>query len=115
MNRLDPTATDRRAARPVGPVLQFMLLIVPVVMTTFFLVYAITGWVLEGRHHVNWAIEAPLVAWWVGPGIVAYSALVALLVRLRGGRSGHPLMISSALHAGSALVLMACIFLAIRA
>jgi len=115
MNRLDPTATDALAQRPVGPVLQFSLLIVPIVMTTFFLLYALTGWVLEGRHHVNWSIEAPLVAIWVGPGIIAYSVLVATLVKLRGGATRHPLMVSSLVHGLLALLLMLGIFVAAAA
>jgi len=115
MNRLDPLATDATARRPVGPVLQFSLLIVPIVMSTFFLLYALTGWVLEGRHHVNWSIEAPAVALWVGPGIIGYCALVAALVWLRGGAVRHPLMISSLVHALLALLLMSGIFLAVGA
>ena len=91
--------------RPVGPVVQFALLIVPVVMNGFFVVYALTGWVIEGRDRLNWALEAGGVALWVGVGMLGFCALVVAFVRFAGGGWRHPLVVSSVLHALFALLL----------
>jgi len=40
---------EQNSVRPISPVTQFALLLIPVVMTCFFLVYSLTGWILEGR------------------------------------------------------------------
>ena len=99
---------------PVSPVLQFVLLLTPVVMTCFFLVYALTGWVIDGRDKLNWSIEASGVAIWVGSGIVLYSILVLLLARLKGTGPKHILVYSSAMHIVFALLLTLSIFVCIR-
>ena len=107
-------ATPSAAPRVVGPVVQFTLLIVPVVMNGFFLVYALTGWVLEGRDHFNWSLEAPEVAGWVGFGIVVYAVLVGAYVRFSGGRWSHPLVLSRVAHGTLALLLIVSVLLASR-
>lgn len=73
---------DRIAAArgPIGPVMQFALLIVPMVISGFFLVYALTGWILEGRDHLNWSLEAEKVAVYVGLATLAYCMLVGVMV-----------------------------------
>ena len=100
---------------PVSPVLQFVLLLSPVVMTCFYLVYALTGWVIEGRDKLNWSIEAGGVAFWVGSGIVLYSLLVLLLAYYKGAGSKHILVYSSVLHIVLALLLTLSIFVSVRA
>ncbi len=103
------------AARgPIGPVLQFSLLIVPLVMSGFFLVYALTGWILEGRDRLNWSLEAEKVAIWVGVSILGYSALVVLWVRYKGGARWHPLVVSSVGHVLLTVLLIASIFVTTR-
>ena len=105
---------NRFPARAVGPVVQFSLLIVPIVLNTFFLVYALMGRILEGRHLTNWSIEAgpnaPLVCAW----IVGYSILVAAFALFRGARAGHPLVVSSIVHSVLAIVLTALILVTVR-
>jgi len=86
------------AQNKVHPVTQFVLLIVPVVMSGFFLVYSLTGLILEGKDRLNWSLEALDVALWVGGGITIYSLAVILFsVFKRLGRM-HILPISAALH-----------------
>lgn len=92
--------------------MQFTLLIVPVVMNCFLLVYALTGWFIEGRDKLNWSLEATGVAFWVGLGIPLYGVLVVAWTRLMGGGWRHPLVVSSALHAALALALALSVLVA---
>jgi len=105
-------ATAPEQARAVGPVTQFALLIVPIVMNCFLLVYALTGWVIDGRDRLNWSLEADGVAFWVGLGVPLYGVLVIAWTRLMGGSWRHPLVISSALHAVLALALAMSVVIA---
>jgi len=103
------------AASPtVSPVLQFVLLLTPMVMTCFYMVYALTGWVVEGRDKETWAIEAQNVAIWVGAGIALYSVLVMLLARFKGVWPKHILVYSSFMHIAIALLLTLSIFVCVR-
>ena len=103
------------SSRPkVSPVLQFVLLLTPVVMTCFYLVYALTGWVIEGRDKLNWSIEAVGVAFWVGSGIVLFSLLVLLLARYKGVGLRHILVYSSFMHIAVAVLLTLSIYIAVR-
>ena len=105
----DNGADGSPAARRVSPVLQFVLLIVPVVMNGFFVVYTITGWLVSGQYRINWAIEASGVALYVGAGMVGFCLLVLALLKLRGLPWTHPLGISSLVHGALALLLAATI------
>ena len=107
----DRVATGRG---PIGPVMQFALLIVPIVMSGFFLVYSLTGWILEGRDRLNWALEAEFVAVWVGLSIVGYSVLVSLWVWFKGGARWHPLIVSSVGHVVLTMLLVASVFITTR-
>lgn len=99
-------AVRRSAAAPLSPVLQFVLLLSPVVMNGFFTVYVLTGWLLDGQDRFNWSIEAPRVAYWVGGGIVLYSLAVLAYGRWRGAGFRHPLLVSSVCHAALAVILL---------
>ncbi len=99
--------------RVVGPVLQFSLFIVPLVMNCFFMVYALAGWIIEGRDKLNWSLEAPTVAVWVCVGMVMYCVLVLGFVRFRGGNFMHPLSVSSFVHIAIALLLMLSVFMTV--
>lgn len=112
----DPLDRDRVAAArgPIGPVIQFALLIVPMVISGFFLVYALTGWILEGRDHLNWSLEAEKVGVYVGLATLAYCTVVALWVRLKGGARWHPLIVSSVGHVVLAALLVVSIFVTTR-
>lgn len=98
--------------RAVGPVTQFALLIVPIVMNCFLLVYALTGWVVDGRDHLNWSLEAGGVAFWVGLGVPLFGVLVIAWTRLMGGGWRHPLIVSSALHGLLSLALAVSVVIA---
>lgn len=107
------TAVTAGSAR-LSPVWQFVLLIVPIVMNGFFLVYAITGWLIDGRNLVNWSIEAPSVALYVGAGMTLFCVLVLLLLKWRGLSWRHPVGLSSIAHAVLALLLASMIAGAVR-
>lgn len=101
-------------SRIVGPVLQFSLFIVPIVMNCFYMVYALAGWVIEGRDKVTWSLEAPTVGFWVCSSLVGYSLLVLAYVRWRGASWWHPLSVSSIGHVIVVLALTASIFITIK-
>ena len=105
---------NRFPSGAVGPIVQFSLLIVPVVMNTFFLVYALMGLILEDRDLVNWSIEAAPNAPWVCAAIALYSILVAAFALSRGAGYGHPLVVSGAVHTGVALGCTALILATVR-
>jgi divalent metal cation (Fe/Co/Zn/Cd) transporter len=98
----------------VGPVMQFSLLIVPMVMNGFFSVYSLTGWVLSGKEKLNWSLEAETVGFWVALGMLIFSSLVAAYTVWRGGNRWHPLVVSSAGHAVLAVLLTLSIFITVR-
>ncbi len=109
------TSEGEISSKPmISPVAQFTLLLTPVVMTCFYLVYALTGWVIEGRDKFNWSLEATRVALWVGSGIVLYSVLVLLFVRYRGVGKKHILVYSSFLHIGFAILTTVSVFVCVR-
>lgn len=99
----------------VGPVLQFALFIVPIVMNGFFSVYSLTGWILTGRDKANWALEAPSVALYVCVGMLIFCALVLLFTRWRGGTIRHVLSISSIAHSIVVVLLTLSVYIAVRA
>lgn len=101
-------------SRVVGPVMQFSLLIVPMVMNGFYMVYSLTGWIISGRDKLNWSLEAGTVGLWVLAGMVIFCALVAAYTRFRGGNRWHPLIISSAGHVIVAVLLTISIFITVR-
>lgn len=109
------SAAKKDSIRAISPVLQFALLLTPIVMSCFYLVYALTGWILEGRDKLNWSIEATGVAVWVGSGIIAYSLLVMLYVRWKGGARFHPLNLSSWVHIVLAVLLTVSVFVTVKA
>lgn len=100
----------QNSAKRISPVTQFVLLLTPVVMTCFFLVYALAGWVVDGRDKYNWSIEAREVAVWVGAGIVTYCLLVMLYAWWKGAARYHVLNLSSWLHIVMAVLLTISVF-----
>lgn len=83
-------------------------------MTCFFLVYSLTGWILEGRDKMNWSLEAPGVAVWVGTSIVAYCLVVMLYAHWKGASRYHWLNLSSWTHIILALLLTASVFVSVN-
>lgn len=102
-------------SRIVGPVLQFVLFIVPVVMNGFYTVYSIAGWIVTGKDKENWSVEAESVGLWVCAGVLIFCALVYAYTRLRGGGNGHLLSVCSMIHSALVLLLTLSVFLAVRA
>lgn len=100
--------------RVVGPVLQFSLFIIPMVMNCFYMVYSLAGWIIDGRDKLNWSLEAPTVGLWVCAGLLIYSVLVLAYVRWRGGNLWHPLSVSSIGHIVITLLLTLSIFITVR-
>ncbi|MDB4222438.1 hypothetical protein N9850_01610 [Granulosicoccus sp.] len=101
-------------SRVVGPVMQFSLLIVPVVMNCFYMVYSLTGWILSGRDKLNWSLEAESVGFWVLVSIVIFCVLVTAYTLLRGGNRWHPLVISSIGHIVIAVLLTISILITVH-
>ena len=97
-----------------GPILQFSLLIVPLVMNCFYMVYSLTGWILDGRDRRNWSIEALSVGVWVLVFIVLFSGLVIAYTRWRGGSWWHPLSISSFGHMALAILLTISVLITVK-
>ncbi len=98
----------------VGPVMQFSLLMVPLVMSCFFVVYAMAGWVIDGRDRLNWAVEAPTVSVWVALSMFAFGGLVIAYVRWRGGSWWHPLIVSSVGHIVLAVLMTLSVFITVK-
>lgn len=98
----------------VHPVLQFVLLIVPVVMSGFFLVYSLTGLILEGRDRFNWSLEAISVANMVGSSIAIYSICVILFAFYRKLGKFHLLTVSGVGHLVLALILTAVVYIIVK-
>jgi len=98
----------------MSPVLLFALLMIPIVMNCFFIVYSLVGWILEGRDKFNWSLEAEEVALWVGAVIIAWSALQLLYARWKGLPAGHILRISSYGHIMIAVIMTLSVIITVR-
>jgi hypothetical protein len=101
-------------SRIVGPVMQFSLLIVPIVMNCFYMVYSLTGWIISGRDKLNWSLEAESVGVWVLIGVTVFCVLVSAFTLFRGGNRWHPLIISSIGHVVIAVLLTISILITVR-
>jgi len=104
----------QNSINPISPVAQFALLLTPVVMSCFFLVYSLTGWIVEGRDKLLWSIEAPDVAMYTGAGIVAYCIVVLLYARWKGATRYHVLNVSSIGHILLAVLLSISVFVTVK-
>lgn len=103
MNQAEPKA-------PISPVLQFVLLIVPIVMSGFYLVFTLAGIGLEDQDQLKWQLEARSVGFMVGGGICLYSLLVLALARFKKLKAGHLLNISAWGHLLLSVILTIGIF-----
>jgi len=104
----------QNSTKPISPVIQFVLLLTPVVISCFYLVYSLTGWIIEGRDKLNWALEAPGVALWVSAGIVIYCFLVLAYARFKGAERYHVLNVSSWGHMLLAVLLTVSVFITVK-
>jgi len=108
------TGMKQNSVKPISPVIQFVLLLTPVVMSCFYLVYSLTGWIIEGRDRLNWALEAPGVAIWVGAGILLYCFVVLAYARSKGAARYHVLNVSSWGHMLLAVLLTVSVFITVK-
>lgn len=115
----EETATDRVAlhhSKPyrMSPVLLFSLLMVPIVINCFFMVYAMVGWILEGRDKFKWSLEAEQVALWVALVVLVWCGLQLLYARWKKLPPGHLLRISSYGHIAIAVFMTLSVFITVR-
>lgn len=106
--------SDSNTSRRVHPVTQFVLLIVPVVMSGFYLVYSLTGLILEGKAKLNWSLEALEVSAWVGGGIAIYSLCVMAYAFFKRLGKFHLLTVSAVTHLFLALILTAIVYIIVK-
>lgn len=99
-----------RLRRPFSPVLQFALLLSPVVMSCFYFVYAVVGLFIDGASKMRWDDEAREVGLGVLALMLGYCGFCLLLVWLKRGGLAHPVTVSSLVHGIIAICLTALIF-----
>jgi len=98
----------------MSPVLLFSLLMIPIVINCFFMVYALVGWILEGRDKFNWSLEAVEVALWVGAVVFVWCFLQLLYARWRKLPAGHILRVSSYGHMLIAVLMTLSVIITVR-
>lgn len=112
-------AEDRMSAHHgqpylMSPVLLFTLLMVPIVINCFFIVYALVGWILEGRDKFNWSLEAVELASWTALVVATWCALQLLYARWKKLPPGHILRISSYGHIVIAVLMTLSVIITVR-
>lgn len=95
--------------RPVSPVWQFVCLLAPVVMTGFYLVYALVGLIIEGSDKIKWSDEALQVGLLNTLIIVSINGLVMAYALYHRLKVTHLLWVSPIVHILIALTLTALI------
>lgn len=115
----DETVTDRvqeHHGKPylMPPALLFSMLMVPLVINCFFIVYSLVGWILEGRDKFNWELEAITVSMRVAVVILGWCALQLLYARWKQLPRGHILRISSYGHAIIAVLMTVSVIITVR-
>jgi len=88
-----------------SPIIVFISLLAPVVLTGFYLVYGLVGLVIEGQSKLKWSDEALVVGLRVLLLIVLMNVLVMLYAWWKKVPWTHLLWISPAVHIGIAVVL----------
>lgn len=96
---------DATGPRPVSPVWQFISLLAPVVMTGFYLVYALVGLVIEGADKLKWSDEALQVGSLAAMIIFGINGLVIVYAFFHRLRFSHLLWISPIVHILIAILL----------
>lgn len=94
----------------MAPVLQFFLLLWPIVFTCFYFIYALLGLVVSGDDLLYWKAESRNVAGIMAPGILAFVGLCLAYVAWRRLGLHHPVAVSSLLHGIICIALTALIF-----
>ena len=101
--------SDTAGPRPVSPVWQFICLLAPVVMSGFYLVYALVGLFIDGADKIKWSDEALQVGSLVTLIIVVMNVLVMLYALYHKLRLPHLLWLSPIAHITIAIALTAMV------
>ena len=98
INRHNNLSNHESEQKSVSPVWQFVSLLAPIVLTGFYLVYALVGLFIEGQSKLKWSDEALTVGLRVTVLIFAMNGLVmAYAFFCRVGRT-HLLWLSPLTH-----------------
>lgn len=106
---LSIVSKEMLSPRPVSPVWQFVCLLAPIVMTGFYLVYALVGLIIDGSDKIKWSDEALQVGLLVTMIIVVINVVVMLYALFHRLRFSHLLWVSPIVHIAIALALTALI------
>ncbi len=113
-NAIDRVTLHHSKPYQMPPVLLFSLLMVPVVINCFFMVFALVGWILEGRDKFKWSLEAEQVALWVALVVLVWCALQLVYAHWKKLPRGHLLRISSYGHIVIAVMMTLSVFITTR-
>ena len=100
-----PVSGQTTATPKVSPVLQFIGLLAPVVLTGFYLVYGLVGLVIEGQSKIKWSDEALIVGLRVLLLIVLMNVLVMAYAFFKKVPKSHLLWISPVTHIAIGVIL----------
>lgn len=95
--------------RPVSPVWQFVCLLAPIVMTGFYLVYALVGLIIDGSDKLKWSDEALQVGILNAMIIMMINVPVMVYAYFHRLKLSHLLWLSPMFHIAVALALTALI------
>lgn len=98
------TTTEVSAPR-VSPIITFISLLAPIVITSFYLVYALVGLVIDGQSKIKWSDEALVVGLRVMLLIVLMNAVVIFYAWVKKVSKTHLLWVSPLVHIGIGLAL----------
>ena len=83
------------------------LLLVPLVISGFFLVYSLLGWVLEGPSLLRWLDEVWVVSWPTALVQITFCLAVTAWARGRRFAWSHPLCWNGLVNTGLVITLVA--------
>ena len=89
----------------MSPIIVFISLLAPVVLTGFYLVYALVGLVIEGQSKLKWSDEALVVGLRVLLLIAMMNALVMMYAWVKKVSKSHLLWISPLVHISIGILL----------
>ena len=102
--------TESRRRVSVSIVTRLPLLLIPLVISGFFLVYTLVGLVLEGDSLSLWIDESWSVAWPVAAGQIGVCACIIAFARYKKLPFSHVLSWSGLVHIALVLALAAIVY-----
>ncbi|MEM7293770.1 MAG: hypothetical protein AAF420_10320 [Pseudomonadota bacterium] len=105
---MQDTSTEKFSA--VSTIVTLPLLLIPVVVTGFFFIYSLVGWVIEGDALARWQAEAMQVALLTAMGQVFVCLCIFAFARLRGLPWAHLLSWSGPVHIVIAVLLAILVY-----